>query len=157
MNFTHWPYIRDYTFKEYLHESDEYFGNKTQEILPHAFTSQLDLIEYIQKAPVISYTDFFHHNLQNSDINNLINILKTQGSAKAFNFTKEKSCIYNKDWKLIEIAMRDKKKIPPPIIIQDVLKNSYLLSGNTRLMVFLSHFIILPVKILYYENKMRNI
>ena len=141
--------IRDYTNKEYISETKEYFGN-SEYIAPGLVHTKEELINKIKSATLEYLSLSSMKEMHNTDVGEILNAGKQEDMIRVGKQLAEE---YERDWDSLVNAINDDKEIPPPIVLRDVKGKLVLMGGNTRLMVYTSYNKHLPVKIIDYDKE----
>ena len=137
--------VREYTDEDLKNETDEYFKNeRTLEAFPNIADSANELRDMIKNAPVEVLTIDELHNLENSDVPDIL-------SGKNKMQVLKKLLGRKQDVKGLLQDIKAKKPIAMPIVIKH-LEGYYLLGGNTRLSVLAAIGHTMPVKVLGHDS-----
>jgi hypothetical protein len=141
-------YVRDYTKDELENEVGEYFENeRTIEGFPDLADSADELKKLILTAPSEVLTKEELELLSNSEVPDVLS------SKNPKEILKKIGTKYKRDVKGILTAIKQREKLPEPIVIKHT-DGYYLLGGNTRLSALAAIGHTMPVKVLQYGAPM---
>ena len=144
--------IRDYTDKEYVSETKEYFGN-SEYIAPGLVHTKEELIDKIKSAPLEYLSLENMKEMHNTDVGEILNAGKQEDMIRVGKQLAEE---YERDWDGLVNAINDNKEIPPPIVLRDKNGKLVLMGGNTRLMAQTGNGNTIPVKVINYDGEIKE-